>query len=1653
MQSTDQNVALAMTSVNALSMSLVAILGATLLFIYYRYKHSYWSKRGIPGPKPSIIVGNVIDELIHNKPLIMRQWVQKYGRVFGMYNGVRPVLVVADANILKDIMVKDAHVFPNHRNVEFLHKNSQNMLFFMRDARWKSLRSLLAFTMTSGKIKRLFHLMMEAGDELLAVVGDRAKKANEGGDNTLDTKTVYGCYTLDVIARASFAMRFDSKESEHKHRQSLVAFFMKHLGKIEYLKMITVLLVPKAILRAVEFQLSDTYMEDRIESIVQHIIDTRRKLGPDGRRDDMLQLLLDLDASKGIGEHMLETTTGDESESHHVASADKEEIKDVLEKNGKIAAVAENYGPNAGTNTESKLKLTDREIIGNCRLFLIAGYETTSSLLSFATHTLAHHPEAQEKLFDEIRSNLPHGVFDYEKVTALPFLDAVISETLRLFPPVTHMDREAVEDYRIESLNLTIPKDGVIGIPFYTIHRDERYYEQPDSFIPERFLPENRHKLTPYTYLPFGAGIRHCLGMRFALAEAKLALARLVFNFKFTPAPGQDFPPKLERSQGLLKSDGLKSASCLSTMNTVSVALAAIVGVTAMIIYWARRGIPGPKPLMIVGNFLDELLQNRPLVMQRWCKQYGRVFGTYNGIKPALIVADADILKSILVKDAHIFPNHVHVDFVGETTDNMLFFLKDARWKSLRSLLAFTMTSGKIKRIFPLMIESGDELIALVGDQAKKKENNLLDVKKVYGCYTLDIITRASFAMRFDTKESEQKHRSDLVAFLIAHVGKISWLRIAAALLMPKALLKAIDFNMFGTAIDDRLGSIVQHIIDNRRKMGPDGRRDDMLQLLLDLDASNGIGEHMLETTMGDESESHHVACSDKEEIKTVLEKNTTTPLATVAPNYGPNNELERRLKLTDREITSNSQLFLIAGYETTSSLMSFATFTLAHHPEAQERLYEELKLHLPDGVFDYEKVTTIPYLDAVISETLRLFPPFIHIDREANEEYRIESLRLTIPKYTAVQIPVYAIHHDEQYYEQPDSFIPERFLPENRHKLTPYTYLPFGAGIRHCLGMRFALAVAKLALARLVFNFKFSPEPGYDFPPTIKRTMLMLNSDQLQSATWMLSTSNTMSVILAAIILGATFMTIYYRHKYSFWSKRGIPGPRPYPVVGNLLIVVMHRQPSEMQQWIKQYGRVFGAYNGGKPVLIVAEAEVIKNVMVKDAHVFPNHEHIDFMGKNFGNMLFFMRDARWKSLRSLLAFTMTSGKIKRLFPLMMESGDELIASVGDQAKEEDNLMNPKSVYGSYTLDVIARAAFAMRFDNKESENKHRRELVKFLMKNSGKISWVRVASVLALPKTFLKAIDFRLVDSAVDERLESIVQHIIDTRRKLGPDGRRDDMLQLLLDLDASKGIGEHMLETTTGDESESHHVASADKEEIKDVLEKNGKIAAVAENYGPNAGTEHNKLKLTDDEIIGNCQLFIIAGYETTSSLLSFSTHTLAHHPEAQEKLYEEIKSTFPNGVFDYEKVSTLTYLDAVISENLRMFSPARHVDRQPNDDYRIESLNLTIPKDMPVIIPIHNIHYDEQYYEKPYSFLPERFLPENRHKLTPYTYLPFGAGIRHCLGMRFALAEAKLALARLVFNFKFSPAPGHDFPPKIEHMAHAKWDGLTVKVNMRI
>uniref|UniRef100_A0A672YLD3 Cytochrome P450 4V2 n=1 Tax=Sphaeramia orbicularis TaxID=375764 RepID=A0A672YLD3_9TELE len=163
--------------------------------------------------------------------------------------------------------------------------------------------------------------------------------------------------------------------------------------------------------------------------------------------------------------------------------------------------------------------------------FMFEGHDTTASSMTWALHLLGSHPEAHRKVQQELEevfgaSERPITTDDLKK---LKYLECVIKEALRLYPSVPFFARSLCEDCHFRGFK--VPKGANAIIITYALHRDPRYFPEPEEFRPERFLPENSVGRPPYAYIPFSAGLRNCIGQRFAQMEEKVVLASILRNF------------------------------------------------------------------------------------------------------------------------------------------------------------------------------------------------------------------------------------------------------------------------------------------------------------------------------------------------------------------------------------------------------------------------------------------------------------------------------------------------------------------------------------------------------------------------------------------------------------------------------------------------------------------------------------------------------------------------------------------------------------------------------------------------------------------------------------------------------------------------------------------------------------------------------------------------------------------------------------------------------------------------------------------------------------------------------------------------------------------------------------------------------------------
>jgi cytochrome P450 len=178
--------------------------------------------------------------------------------------------------------------------------------------------------------------------------------------------------------------------------------------------------------------------------------------------------------------------------------------------------------------------MSDAQARDEAFTLIVAGHETTANTLTWAWHLLAHHPRIEAELHAELDRVLAGRAPTFADLSALSFTEAVVKETLRLYPAAYITAREPQEDVRIGPYR--VPSGHTILLSPYITHRDARWFDAPDDFKPERWLGDLEKRLPRLAYLPFGAGPRVCIGNAFAMMEARLILATIAQRFRLRPA-------------------------------------------------------------------------------------------------------------------------------------------------------------------------------------------------------------------------------------------------------------------------------------------------------------------------------------------------------------------------------------------------------------------------------------------------------------------------------------------------------------------------------------------------------------------------------------------------------------------------------------------------------------------------------------------------------------------------------------------------------------------------------------------------------------------------------------------------------------------------------------------------------------------------------------------------------------------------------------------------------------------------------------------------------------------------------------------------------------------------------------------------------------
>ncbi|KAK0407195.1 hypothetical protein QR680_019068 [Steinernema hermaphroditum] len=441
-------------------------------------------------PSDSLLLGNLRDSFDAQTPFTFARWRQKYGNTFGIMHGAQPTVVTSDVELIQQICSKNFSHFHSRMVEPFAADPDASdaiHMFGARGARWKRLRSTASAAVSNANLKKLFPSIVDSVDWFIEELATQL-------DRPIPLHSSFQRLTSDVIGRCAFGV------ADRHRNANYLALFQKAFGDVP----------DKALLNPLNLQWILPEMAPLWKWFSSRTNSEKRDKNPLEQYDDLI------------------ATLAKERSPGEAKSDFLQFFKDVEDAqwNGWITV------NNQRTNmSEIRLvrKMTEGETRAQSRFISIAGFDTTANSLTYLCNLLALHPNCLDKVLAEVDA-LPEPL-NYESLQEMPYLHAAICETLRLYPHASPLQsRLCIEDCQIGDHRFR--KGVAIMFDTWSAHRNPDYWgDDADAFRPERFLGDEA-KRSARLWMAFGVGPRQCIGMRFAILEEKVAIAKLLRRFR-----------------------------------------------------------------------------------------------------------------------------------------------------------------------------------------------------------------------------------------------------------------------------------------------------------------------------------------------------------------------------------------------------------------------------------------------------------------------------------------------------------------------------------------------------------------------------------------------------------------------------------------------------------------------------------------------------------------------------------------------------------------------------------------------------------------------------------------------------------------------------------------------------------------------------------------------------------------------------------------------------------------------------------------------------------------------------------------------------------------------------------------------------------------
>ncbi|XP_025266155.1 cytochrome P450 4g15 [Camponotus floridanus] len=480
---------------------------------------------------------------------------------------------------------------------------------------------------------------------------------------------------------------------------------------------------------------------------------------------------------------------------------------------------------------------------------------------------------------------------------------------------------------------------------------------------------------------------------------------------------------------------------------------------TSRVVRLSKR-LPHPPSLPIIGHALITMGLSPETVLVvalQHHKRYGSVISVYFGTRVVIALTDPKDIEIILGSSVHLDKSVEYRYFRPWLGDGLLITTGD-KWLRHRKVIAPTFHMRILKTFVPVFYENSMDLVRQLRDKVGKE----FDCHDYLSTVTVDILMETAMGVK-----KKQRTGYDY-AMAVMKMSDILHRRHYDFRLRSDITFKFSKFAKKQEKLLNIIHILTNNVIEEKSRSIDDikeEQKNDQKKKPMENEIKNNENDKNITYTK------LHYVRDDLDDIdeNDIGEKKRLAFLEMMIDlkkNGG---------KMTDEEIWEEVNTIMFEGHDTTAAGSSFTLCILGNHQDIQSRVYEELYTIFGDSdrQCTFQDTLEMKYLERVILETLRLFPPVPIIARKLNEDVQIITGNYILPKSATILIPPFAVHRLEEYYPNPTVFNPDNFLPEKMQQRHYYAFIPFSAGPRSCVGRKFAMLKLKVLLSTILRNYR----------------------------------------------------------------------------------------------------------------------------------------------------------------------------------------------------------------------------------------------------------------------------------------------------------------------------------------------------------------------------------------------------------------------------------------------------------------------------------------------------------------------------------------------------------------------------------------------------